>query len=442
MKKEIKILLRENLLRIEENKLTPNDKKAIEYVLGDSNDINEDNGREMYSRFLEVLNKAKKGLVSAAAITVMLSSSSALSAEIEKAPDNVKDAIKQVTKQDKQDKSNVGQLTKNYDTDKDVGGREPDSKYSINLGELFDSGSYNVNEKVINVKLQELKSKIKELRLEDFTIKITASESRVPNQEGFGILELAEKRAKVVKVIIEKFLKDNGLTNVDVKTYARRGTEEWDGKNAHAEKYKKDQYVKLDILGTQTCGFTLGTKGGTAKADNDYKSVDEKVEDGGYIRYTTGSIPDRITMTDSNGEIYYDSGYISTEKSQYEDYKYVPLYIAKLTKLSKEHKGNAFKGKEVIKKEFNDFEELKNYLKVKEDSRKDKGNKEKVRIKTSNEVEGGLKMLEGMFDEVGGVFIFYKTDPGIQKTPISHDDKITVYSPVGKTGFKIEGSCD
>ncbi len=432
MKNSIKLLIRENLIRIQENRLSPTDKKAIEYVLGDSNDINENNGREMYSRFLEVLNKAKKGLVSAAAITMMLSSSSALSAEVKKAPDNVKDAIEQLTKQDKKGKSNVGQLTKNYDTDKDVGGREPDSKYSINLGELFDSGSYNVNEKVINVKLQELKSKIKELRLEDFTIKITASESRVPNQKEFGKGELAKKRAKVVKVIIEKFLKDNGLTNVDVKIETRRGTEEWDGKDAKAEKYRKDQYVKLDILGTKTCTFDLSKNGGLAKAENDYKSYDEPVEDDGFIRYTTGSIPDRITMTDTNGKTFYDSGYIATEKSQYDGYKYVPLYIAKLTKLNKEHKGDAFKG--VIKKKFNNFQELKDFLKV-----KNKGGDNK-KVRRSNEVEGGLKMLENMFNK-NLEFVFYKTIEGKQKVPIGYHDKLNVYSPVGKTGFNLHTHC-
>lgn len=436
MKQEIKILVRESLVKLTENQFSDADKQAMEYVLGDN--LNEANGREMYSKFLEVLGKAKKGLVSAAVITTLLTSSNALSAEIAKAPDNVKDAIEQVTQQSTDDSASISGDEKQGQDTFEVG-KDGDSDFSINLGQSFESGSYKLKTEDVKNNLLELKNKIKELGLTSFDIVITASESQVPNQSGFGVGELAKKRGSVLKKVLEKFLAQNGLENVDVKVETRVGDVEWDGGNAHHAKYTKDQYVKLDVYasGVAPCELNFQATGEVATAEEGFISRQEDLDEGGSITIRPGSIPDRMVITASDGSIISDTGYFVDSQHNYPEFKYVPLYVANLSEALSNHSDlAATQGLESTTKSFNDFNELINF--IKKDKRHD------ISKDKRKEVRNGIIKLKELWGNGQREFLFYKSMSGTVNYDVGENGsaKLTIYSPIGKTGYSVQGECN
>ena len=173
----------------------------VDYIIGDN--LNEADGSQMYNKFLKLLKSGKKKFITAAVMATLLSNA-AFSAEIAKAPDDVKGAIEQITQQSTDDTTSIAgaddQEQSNFEVGKDGG-----SDFSINFSEVFKSGSYNLNPNAVKVKMNELKKFLAENNGTSFDIVITASESQVPNQSGFGVGELAKKRASVMQKVINTF---------------------------------------------------------------------------------------------------------------------------------------------------------------------------------------------------------------------------------------------
>ena len=144
---------------------------------------------------------------------------------------------------------------------------------SLKLQKLFESGKYLVtslggdNKAVLDQELEDLfqfsKSNPKNIK-----IKIKSSESQVPNNDNEGgnkdfkiVGSLARERGLTLRNYIEESLtekinKDSTLKNKEdykpLFDYTEQdislvGDEKWDGKDANADKYKKDQFVEVIV---------------------------------------------------------------------------------------------------------------------------------------------------------------------------------------------------
>ena len=204
------------------------------------------------------------------------------------------------------------------------------------LGDQFDYGQYE-SEKVKNFILAQLKPKIddfiKNSDSSQFTIKITAGESNVTNPKGFeqkGSLALA--RANSVKNYFEEIFSDlikkgvikiESPTNVSQvqlgKTPYTKGDQ---NKPDLIVKYKKEQFVNFEILGSGTktttttkYKFLCNTKpkqssGKFLMSDQDFTQITDwelgKGEGKVSITFDTMTQPD-ILYFEYNGKTYGDS---------------------------------------------------------------------------------------------------------------------------------------
>lgn len=139
--------------------------------------------------------------------------------------------------------------------------QKKEEKVVINFGSEFKSGTYKFNKDKaddIETKLGQIGEFVKSHPKADVTIKIEASESKVPNidaetGERLKVGELAQKRADVTKDMISTFM-DNlikkgvsqGRYFIEVET--KVGTTEWkQGDKASDERFTKEQYVKVGL---------------------------------------------------------------------------------------------------------------------------------------------------------------------------------------------------
>jgi len=137
MKSDIKQLLREGLKhKINENNLDNNERETVNYILGET--LDEADGGEMYSRFLNLLKSGKKGLITTVVMATLLSNTS-FSAELDNAPDNVKNFVTNIVDNEK----NVDSNTKEINNDNI--GKDEGSKLSINFSNEFNSGKYDLD---------------------------------------------------------------------------------------------------------------------------------------------------------------------------------------------------------------------------------------------------------------------------------------------------------
>lgn len=304
------------------------------------------------------------------------------------------------------------------------------------LSQTFASGQSEItNKQFVMEKIADLKKWINDNKTKPFKIVITASESKVPNPEGFEQGELAQARAEA----IESLVKNLGATEVEIKTLV--GGPAWDGKNKDAEKYTQHQYVRIEIVIDTESVCSLGQvdkEGEQGNSSNNFRTYDEYLTGDGNILLHTGTIPDRMVVLDINGKISYDTRYVTTDKtdsaSGYEDWEYVPIYILRLTKLVKNQTVMGSKIQYIDMKDVKSFEDLKNKMLKVPGQNKNK----------SDNVDKALDELELMYNNGVRQFVSYQVGTGDLKVPYSNsqgDSKVQIFSPVGKTGFNLTGQC-
>jgi hypothetical protein len=303
----------------------------------------------------------------------------------------------------------------------------PGEVISFNFGENFDSGKTSLVSKEILVKnINDIKEWVKGKNLKNFKIVITAGESQVTNPKGFESKgSLAQARAKVIEDLVSNL----GFDKIEIDT--KVGTTPYEkGDNVNDPKYKAEQFVTVSIVvENSVCSMTPFSESGTQGTYEEYISGK-----GNLVLYT-GTIPDRLVVLDASGKIKQDTGYVATEetnaKSGYQEWKYVPIYVLKLTELKGDQN---VMGSNVETIKATSYEDLVNQM-LKPGAKQTK----------SDTVDKALSQLEAMFKGGGAKeFVVYKVGTGDLKVPFDDgkgDVKAKVYSPVGKTGFSIEGSC-
>lgn len=416
MKTQIKKLLREQLLV--EGNLSNNDKAIIKFVLGDN--LNEADTGGILDRFIKLMGSSKRKFITAAALTFLMANPS-FSAALESAPDDIKAQVEQITSDVEPEELS-----------------DKDSELAINFSDVFESGKYEIDNKVVHAKLNELKAFLQGKTDKTYKINITASESQVPNQSGFGVGELAKKRAIVLKGIVGDYIEKHNLGNLQIDVQTSVGDVKWDGSSPHAQKYRKDQYVRLDVYasGTSPCELSFSKNDGSvATSETNYISYTEDIIDDGKIFITPGSIPDRMQVRVGD-KVVGDTGYFASEPHKYVDWEFVPEYVASLTKiLHANPNADAVSGLEEYTQSFSEFGELIAALL--------KNKNHEYKKDRQEEIKGGLIKLKILWDDGQREFIFYQTKNGVVDFKYGGEDgKLIVFSPIGKTGFKVKGECN
>ncbi len=302
---------------------------------------------------------------------------------------------------------------------------------TIDFSQNFTSGKTTLENSPELIKsLQDLKNWSKDKKLTKYKVKISASESQVPNQSPYRTPgSLARARAKVIEDLLNKL----GFQNIEIETQIGK-TPYKQGDNPNDKRFQQEQSVRLEIIlnTKEICGLKQFSGGNIQGSEsNNYITYEEEISGVGDIKLKTGSIPDRIVIKDEDGKINFDSGYITTEKHKYPEWKYVPLYVKQLTQLNIK-KNESVQGEKIMKIKVNSFEQLLNHLLITPDS-----------YEPNKFKETGLAIqeLKQMFDSGVREFVLYSNPTIIPFNENNGDSTIIVYSPVEQTGFELLGSC-
>jgi len=331
-----------------------------------------------------------------------------------------------------------------------------------NVGNQFKYGQYEsdvVKNSIINLK-PKIDEFIKTNGGKQFVVNISAGESNVTNPKGFetkGSLALA--RANSVKkyfgeifpdliksgVLVIKTPKDVSQVILGKTPYDRT---KGDSKNPEKIKqYNLEQFVTFDIQGagqlsntTNICNWKVKVSGGAGELSKNYVTTNVKLYGTGTLNFSTGRIPDRLVIMDSSGVITQDTGYVATGPltTPYKDFKYVPIYVAQLS--SVKLKGNeSVSGSKIITITANNYDELLQNILV------DSKNYKKDFSYGGDEVFLGLQQLKKLCNSGVKEFVIYTIiTTEFTPTPFNTktgDEKVLVYSPVGSTGYSVNGSC-
>jgi hypothetical protein len=329
------------------------------------------------------------------------------------------------------------------------------------LGNQFKFGEYQSD--AVKKSIETLKPKIEEFIKnsggKQFTVNISAGESNVTNPKGFetkGSLALA--RANSVKQYFQEILPElikngtlviQGPTDVSQVIIGKTPYDKTKGDNKNPElikQYRQEQFVNFDIKGSgqvenieSICDWTASITGSTGNPAENYVTTNIKLKGAGDLTFNTGSIPDRMIVVDGKGKIIKDTGYIATKQHQYSSFKYVPLYVSRLTQLNRTV---SVSGSEIVTIKANDFNNLMKQIlmpgvKMPEESQ--------LRKIGESEIFNGVEELKVLFNKGIREFVIYTVSasesisiPFDNKTG---DSKVMVYSPVGKTGYSLTGKC-
>jgi hypothetical protein len=329
------------------------------------------------------------------------------------------------------------------------------------LGNQFKFGEYQSD--AVKKSIETLKPKIEEFIKnsggKQFTVNISAGESNVTNPKGFetkGSLALA--RANSVKQYFQEILPElikngtlviQGPTDVSQVIIGKTPYDKTKGDNKNPElikQYRQEQFVNFDIKGSgqvenieSICDWTASITGSTGNPAENYVTTNIKLKGTGDLTFNTGSIPDRMIVVDGKGKIIKDTGYIATKQHQYSSFKYVPLYVSRLTQLNRTV---SVSGSEIVTIKANDFNNLMKQIlmpgvKMPEESQ--------LRKIGESEIFNGVEELKVLFNKGIREFVIYTV---ISSESISipfdnktGDSKVMVYSPVGKTGYSLTGKC-
>lgn len=329
-----------------------------------------------------------------------------------------------------------------------------------NIGNQFKFGEYQSN--VVKNAIASLKPKIEEFIKnsggKNFVVNISAGESNVTNPKGFeekGSLALA--RANSVKQYFQELFPDlikNGTlvikspVNVSEVIIGKTPYDKTKGDNKNPEKiklYKQEQFVTFDIQGSgevenikSICDWSATITGKTGDAGKNFISANDKLQGKGLLTFDTGSIPDRMIVKNKKGVIVQDTGYVATTPHQYGDFKYVPLYVAELTKL---YKTVAVSGNKIVTIPVKSFDDL---MKQILNSGVAIPETQQLIDMSQSEVYNGVEQLRKLYRKGVKEFVIYNISPTSIITPFDNktgDSEVIVYSPVGKTGYTLTGKC-
>lgn len=308
------------------------------------------------------------------------------------------------------------------------------SLLTVNFSNSFESGNYRLNKNFKDENISKIKNYMMSNPDTKYIIYITASESKVPNQKGFNVGELAKKRSEILKELIASHIPmDNLIINID----AIVGGPEWDGKNRNDSKYTEHQYVMVEIFeaGTTPCALnSIKNKGGVATQSNGFISNNVTITGNGSFELTPGSIPDRLELI-KDGNVIFDTRYYADKNFYAKQWKYTPLYIANLSELYVANKGSkAFANVSQDVKTFGSYEELVDFML----------NDKKLNIEkdTRREVREGLDKLKQLWAAGQTEYLFYTVKPpsiATVEADVKHPIQLKTYSPLGSTEFGLKG---
>lgn len=302
---------------------------------------------------------------------------------------------------------------------------------STNVDQTFESGRANVDDKALQTSVNSIKDWVTKNSNRKYKIVVIAGESQVPNQSGFEKKgSLAQHRAEEVKRRLQRTLK----APIETQTILGNTPYERTKDNPKDTKYQKEQFIRVNIVvdAESVCNFNPDQPGTQGTSDNGYVTFDDYVSGEGSVTITPGSIPDRLVITDANGNIKADTGYITTEESKYaSDWEYVPAYVLELTKVYRSNT-QALQGSTIKPIKVTDFQDLVSQL----------SKKSQPQMKGS-EIAPALQEMEKMIQNGVTEFIIYDNmgNGTVKFSEKSGDLKATVFSPVGKTGYKLQGNC-
>ena len=330
-----------------------------------------------------------------------------------------------------------------------------------NIGNKFKFGEYksdNVKNSILALK-PKIEEFIKNNGGKEFVVNISAGESNVTNPKGFeekGSLALA--RANSVKQYFQELFSDlikNGTliikspNDVSQVVIGKTPYDKTKGDNKNPDKiklYKQEQFVDFDIQGSgdvekseSICNWKAVLSGETGDATLNYISNNVILKGKGTLTFDTGSIPDRMIIQNNKGQITQDTGYVATAPHQYEEFfKYVPLYVAELTKLNKTVSVSGNKLVVIQVKNFNDL-----MSKILQPNTPIPESQQLINLSQS-EVYNGVNKLQKLYNKGIREFVLYTINPSAVTIPFDNktgDYRVIVYSPVGKTGYGLTGKC-
>jgi hypothetical protein len=337
----------------------------------------------------------------------------------------------------------------------------PTSFPKQNVGNQFKYGEYQSD--VVKNSIAALKPKIEEFIKNSggrqFVVNISAGESNVTNPKGFetkGSLALA--RANSVKQyfqeIFPNLIKNGSLViqaPADVSKVVLGKTPydktKGDNKNPQLIKlYNQEQFVTFDIQGsgqvenvTSICNWKATITAGTGTDVADYVTTDINLQGAGILTFGTGSIPDRMVVVDNKGGIKQDTGYVATAPHKYTSFKYVPLYVSKLTQLNKTV---SVSGANVVTIKVKSIDDLMRQI-LSPNVTQIPTDQELMKM-GETEVYNGVEELRALYSKGVKEFVVYTITSSSVTAPFDNktgDYKVIVYSPVGKTGYNLTGKC-
>ena len=302
---------------------------------------------------------------------------------------------------------------------------------STNIQQTFGSGKADVDVKNLQDEVAKIQQWIKDNNGRKFKIVITAGESQVTNQSGYGKKgSLAKFRAEEVKRVLSRSVQ----APIEIQTKVGNIPYQKGKDDPQDTKYQADQFITVDIVvdAESVCNFNPNQPGTQGTAANGYVTFNDYISGEGTVEITPGQIPDRLTIEDANGNIKADTGYITTEKSKYSaNWKYVPAYVLELTKVHLT-KAKAVSGSKIKTIRVKDYEDLKAQLQARPDA-----------SMIGDEIGPALAQLKKMVESGVKEFVIYDNMASgtVKFSESSGDLEATVYSPVGKTGYQLKGNC-
>jgi hypothetical protein len=316
----------------------------------------------------------------------------------------------------------------------------------FNINNSFKSGQFQLTDtSAIDAAISEINAIVAKTPNTKYDVVISSSESKVPNR-GVGLKpgDLSLKRGQEA----EKYIKSKLGEKVSLKNnnVGIQGPE-WDpSKGKDNPEYTKYQYITISLVVSagqkptstkDVCNWSYKAPGGQGEPSKNYITANEVVEGKGNLTITTGSIPDRMVVVNAQNQIVKDSGYVATKAHKYTDFKYVPYYVAQLTKLNGTP---AVSGKNLITIEATDYNSLMKQLLVNPEVIPNSSYLQSL----GEEVSLGINALKKMVESGTNTFVLYSIQIGASVLPFdvnTGDKKVVVFSPVGQTGYEIKGNC-
>jgi hypothetical protein len=321
---------------------------------------------------------------------------------------------------------------KAINTELSVGNLKEKTIDTLDFSETFKSGATSLqNSQAIKEKLAGLKKWAESHKGTNYKITIVAGESNVTNPTGYEQEgSLAKARAEMIKQLVGQVV----TGPIDIKVV--KGTEKYvKGKDkADDPKYTKEQFIRIDISveADDLCSFQPDEAGKQGLEKDHFITFNRPISGEGSVTITPGQIPDRLVILDGNGNVKADTGYITTTQTRYKDWKFVPQYVYELTRVSNLSNQEGLQGNKIQTIEASTYEDL-----IKQLANVDDPNVH------GDEIGPYLLKLKKLVESGTHTFVIY-TNMGKGTVPFSDakgDVSAVVYSPVGKTGYGLQGNC-